>query len=228
MVTTGVVNAPTITKTDGYIGTVNYSTPSDDRRMSFTGKPDSLVGWYQYTSKYQWHFRTGGANAQGKIEMAILHTGDYYDPELPTTYHPDPTANKIADALFMGSTMSNVTTWTRFSVPFNYVSGSSATSAAPAYIMINVTSSANQVTSVAGSSLLLDDLSVVYNPPTSVDNTIKQEEYVKVYSYEKNVCVQFLNQQKEQSVITIMDITGKKVFSQSITNDEFKFIIYPG
>src|ERR1700752_4978125 len=30
-VTTGVVNAPTTSKSDGYIGSVNYSTSSDDR-----------------------------------------------------------------------------------------------------------------------------------------------------------------------------------------------------
>ena len=59
VVTTGVVNAPSLTKSDGYIGTVNYSSASDDRRMPFTGRPDSLVGWYQYTS--------AGAGEQAKI-----------------------------------------------------------------------------------------------------------------------------------------------------------------
>ena len=153
-VTTGVINAPSFTKSDGYIGTVNYSTASDDRRMNFTGRPDSLVGWYQYTQSTM-TTGTGGANEQFKIR-AILHTGDYYDPETPTTYHPDPTANKIADVTFLGP-MSNVSSWMRFSVPFNYVSASS-----PAYIMINATPSANQLTTVTGSKLWLDDLEVVY------------------------------------------------------------------
>ncbi len=147
-VTTGVVDAPTITKTDGYIGTVNYSTSSDDRRMSFTGRPDSLVGWYQYTS--------GGTGEQAKIRV-ILHTGDYYDPETPTTYHPDPTANKIADGLFLSTPSTSVSVWTRFSIPFTYVSAAS-----PAYIMINATPSANQGTTIVGSKLWLDDLEVVY------------------------------------------------------------------
>ena len=156
VVTTGVVNAPTTNKSDGYIGTENFSdSTTDDRRMPFTGRPDSLVGWYQYTQSTSTG-GTGGANEQGKIR-AILHVFNYYDPETPTTYHhEDPTPNKIADALFL-TPMANTTGWTRFSVPFNYVSSSS-----PTYIMINVTSSANQVTSVAGSTLLLDDLEVVY------------------------------------------------------------------
>jgi len=164
VVTTGVVNAPTTSKADGYIGTQNSSDSATDvRRMAFTGRPDSLVGWYQYTQSTT-STGTGGPNEQGKIR-AILHTGQYYDPETPTTYHPACIANKIADALFL-TPMSNVGTWTRFSVPFTYVSTSS-----PAYIMINVTSSANQLTSVAGSILLLDDLSVVY-PASSTCDTV--------------------------------------------------------
>ena len=149
VVTTGVVNAPSTNKDSGYIGTVNYSNASDDRRMPFTGRPDSLIGWYKYTP--------GGAGEKGKIR-AILHTGDYYDPETPTnSYHPIPTANKIADDTFFTPT-TTVATWTRFSIPFTYVS-----SLSPAYIMINATSSANQATTVSGSILWLDDLAVVYN-----------------------------------------------------------------
>ena len=146
-VTTGVVNAPTLSKADGYIGTKNYSTATDVRRMSFTGRPDSLVGWYKYTP--------GGAGEQGKVR-AILHTSDYFDPELPSTYHTNPTANKIGDVTFLTPTTA-VTTWTRFSVPFTYTSASS-----PAYIMINVTSSALQTTTISGSKLWLDDIEAVY------------------------------------------------------------------
>src|SRR5665213_889072 len=62
--TTGVVNAPSFTKSAGYIGTINYSTSSDDRRTAFTGRPDSLVGWYKYTA--------GDNTEQAKVR-AILH-----------------------------------------------------------------------------------------------------------------------------------------------------------
>jgi len=146
-VTTGVVNAPTLSKADGYIGTTNYSTPSDTRRMNFTGRPDSLVGWYRYTP--------GGAGEQGKVR-AILHTADYSDPETPSTYHTNPTANKVGDVTFFTPT-TTVSTWTRFSVPFTYTG-----TGFPAYIMINVTSSANQTTTINGSKLWLDDIEAVY------------------------------------------------------------------
>ena len=148
VVTTGVVDAPTLTKSDGYVGTQKYGATSDDRRMAFTGRPDSLTGWYKYTP--------GGAGERGKIRT-ILHTGDYFDPETPTTYHVDPTANRIADDTFFTPTTA-VATWTRFSVPFTYVS-----TASPAYIMINATSSANQTTTITGSTFWIDDIDVVYN-----------------------------------------------------------------
>ena len=207
-VTTGVVNAPTTTKTDGYIGTVNYSTSTDDRRMAFTGRPDSLVGWYQYTA--------GAAGEQGKIR-AILHTGDYYDPETPTTYHPDPTANKIADVTFLTPT-SSVSAWTRFSVPFTYVSAGT-----PAYIMINVTSSANQATTVATSKLWLDDLQVVYKPgtPTAVSSVASATDGTTVYGYQKRVCVRFDAAKHADCVLKLYDVSGRQVFSANIDNGAF-------
>jgi hypothetical protein len=205
--TTGVVDAPNTTKSNGYIGTVNYSTASDDRRTPFIGRPDSIVGWYQYTS--------GGTGEKGKLR-AILHTGDYFDPETPTTYHTDPTANKIADALFLGST-SNVTTWTRFSVPFTYVSAS-----APTYIMINMTSSANQTTSITGSKIWFDDIDVIYNPSSIVTQTKSQN--IKVFYTDKTVYVDFLNRSEEQSTISIFDLTGKVVSTQRLDNNKINSV----
>ena len=150
VVTTGVVNAPTTNKANGYIGTINYTDASDIRRMPFTGKPDSLVGWYQYSA--------GATTERGKIR-AILHIGNYFDPETPTTYHPNPIDSQIASALFLTDTpATTVSAWTRFSVPFTYIN-----TGAPAYIMINVTPSDNQNTSVSGSTMLLDGLGVIYN-----------------------------------------------------------------
>ncbi len=206
-VTTGVVDAPSITKSDGYIGTVNYSTATDIRHMAFTGRPDSLVGWYQYTS--------GGTGEVGKIR-AILHTGEYYDPETPTTYHPDPTANKVADLTF-NTPAASVSTWTRFSMPFTYVG-----TGAPAYIMINMTSSANQATTVSGSKFWVDDLQVVYNTShVGVQTVTLNEDEANVYSFGNTVCVKFYNQKVKPSTITLTDVTGKQVFSAQITTDEF-------
>lgn len=202
--TTGVINAPSFTKSEGYIGTINYSSSSDVRRMAFTGRPDSLVGWYKYTS--------GGTGETGKV-TAILHTGDYNDPETPVNgNHPDLSANKISRALYFTPTGSNAT-WTRFSVPFVYVSA-----ATPTYIMVNFTSSSNQTTTISGSKLWVDDLDVIYNNPTSVKES-DFEKNVKVYFFDKTIYVDFLNKNSERSTIEIYNATGQVVATQQIDNN---------
>ena len=197
-VTTGVINAPTNNKSDGYIGTTKYNSTTDTRHMAFTGRPDSLVGWYQYTS--------GGTGEQGKVK-AILHVADYYDPETPTTYHADPTANKIGEALFL-TPASTVGTWTRFSVPFVYVAGTSA----PAYIMINITSSNDQTTTYGGSKMWIDDLQAVYNT-TVVENVNANAGAARVYASEKTVYAEAA----ERAELNIFDMTGRKVFTSAVT-----------
>src|ERR1043166_1576479 len=173
---TGIVNAPTSSKSDGYIGTMKGTITSDIRRMAFIGRPDSLIGFYKYTQ--------GGSAEKGKVR-AVLHLGNYYDPEAASSYHPDSSANKIADALFL-TPAANVSAWTRFSVPFSYVSGMT-----PQYIMINTTSSNDQLTTVAGSKLWLDDLAVVYVSATGV-NDISNESSTDVYVYDQVIHVDVL------------------------------------
>ena len=194
--TTGVVNAPVVNKADGYLGTTNNGAPSDIRRTSFNGRPDSLVGWYQYTQ--------GGAAERGKIK-AVVHTGHYYDPEAATTYHPDATNERIGVAEFLTPT-SNVGTWTRFSVPFTY-----AKSSTPDYIMINVTSSNYQLTNVPDSKLWLDDLAVIYNSASNVGNVTANEQHVKVYASSKTVFVDFLMRTSGKATVQIFDVTGRLI-----------------
>lgn len=201
--TTGVVNAPTTSKVDGYLGTTRYQAPTDIRRLAFTGRPDSIVGWYQYTS--------GGTGEMGKI-TAILHNNHYYDPETPTTNHPDPTADKIARATFNTPTASNAV-WARFSAPFVYTNSGS-----PSYIMINMTPSDNQNTTFAGSKLWVDDISFVYNNPVSVKEN-DFDKNVKVYFYDKTIYVDFLNKNNENSTIEIYNATGQLVATQQIENN---------
>ncbi|MBI3520898.1 MAG: PCMD domain-containing protein [Bacteroidetes bacterium] len=209
--TTGVINAPSFTKSEGYIGTINYSSSSDIRRMAFTDRPDSLVGWYKYTS--------GGTGETGKV-TAILHTGDYNDPETPVNgNHPDLSANKIARALYFTPTATNGT-WTRFSVPFVYVSASN-----PTYIMVNFTSSANQTTTIAGSKLWVDDLGLIYNMTTGVKENDKNN--FKLYCSDKTVYIDFTGKSDNQSVLNIFDLTGKIIFTQSIEKNKMNTIQLP-
>ena len=219
--TTGVVNAPSTTKCKGYIGTVNSSTSSDQRHMVFTDRPDSLVGWYKYTP--------ATASERAKVR-AILHTGDYNDPEnlaaaqamspscSSISSYTDPTPNKVGDALFLSTTGATVSSWTRFSVPFVYV-----TAGAPAYIMINITSSADQNTSVNGSTLLLDDIAVVYNSSAGI-NEYNKNQSINAYYFDKTFFVDFLNRTENQSDLVIYDICGKIVASQKVDNNRLNTI----
>jgi hypothetical protein len=204
-VTTGVINAPNTTKSNGYIGTVNFSLASDIRRMAFTGRPDSIVGYYQYLS--------GGTGETGKV-TAILHNNNYFDPETPTTYHVDPTADKIARATFF-TPAATVNTWIRFSAPFVYTSSSN-----PSYIMVNITSSANQATTITGSKMWIDDLQAIYNPSTV---SIKENDLTKnvtIYSNEKTIYVDFMIKNNEQTTLEIYNTTGQLAGSYSLTNSE--------
>lgn len=220
-VTTGVVNAPSTDKAEGYLGTIKHNAATDQRRMTFTGRPDSLVGWYKYTQATS---GTGAAAEIGKVR-AILHTGDYFDPETPVNgNHADLSANKIGEALF-NTTASNTTTWKRFSVPFTYVSTS-----APAYIMINITPSDNQMTTApasggTGSILWIDDLQAIYNPSTNSVGQIGQSDF-NVYAFERTLFVD-LQEKNDQSELNVLDLAGKVVYKQKLNSNEMNEIQMP-
>ncbi len=214
-VTTGQVNAPSSNKSEGYLSATGAN------KQAFIGRPDSLVGWYKYTQATS---GTGAAAEQGKVR-AILHSADYYDPETPVSgNHSDLSANKIADALFV-SPAANQSSWKRFSVPFNYVN-----STIPSFIMINITSSNNQLTVAPststgnpGSKLWIDDLATIYNNPVSVKEN-DFDKNVKVYFYDKTIYVDFLNKNAEHSTIEIYNATGQVVATQQIENNSVNTI----
>ncbi len=212
-VTTGVVNAPSTNKSQGYLS----ATGSD--KIAFTGRPDSIVGWYKYTQATS---GTGASAEQAKV-YAVLHSGDYYDPAAPVnSNHTDLSANKIGDALYV-SPASNQGSWKRFTVPFNYVNSNT-----PAFIMVNITSSNNQLTvapgfSGSGSKLWVDDLELIYNNPTAI-NENEFTKNVKVYYFDKNIYVDFLNKNTEQSTIEIFNATGQIVLSQLMDNNSVNTI----
>jgi len=157
---TGQVNAPTTTKADGYIGDVVGNTGFIS---TFTGRPDSLIFWYQYTS----------VSSDYPTVQARLHVGNAYAPETPSnSNHPVCAQNIIARALWTGPT-SSVSQWTRVSVPFVYDSA-----IAPAYILISCTSSGNQNGGSSGSTLLLDDFLAYYNPTLALGTVSTGPFYV--------------------------------------------------
>lgn len=208
-VTTGVVEAPNSNKAEGFL------SATGSNKIAFTGRPDSLVGWYKYTQATS---GSGAAAEQGKV-LAHLHSGDFYDPLVPvSSNHIDLSTNKIASALFV-SPASNQATWKRFTVPFNYTSSS-----IPAFVMVNITSSNNQLTVApglggTGSKLWVDDIQCIYNP---VAASVRENDFtknVKVYYFEKTIYVDFLNKSNENSIFEIYNATGQLVSTQNIENN---------
>ncbi len=148
-ITTGKIQAPSTTPSQGYIETVrndaNFNAP-------FTGRPDSLVGYFMYTQ---------AGTDQGKVEV-ILH-GDY---NVRTPADAGSIPYIVGTATFLGP-QANVGTWTRFSVPFTYANGNN-----PMYALAVATSSSTQATAVNGSKMWVDDIQVIYNPAVSITSII--------------------------------------------------------
>lgn len=162
---TGKIEAPSTNKSEGYIHTI--APTSSGYGATFSGRPDSLVFWYRYTS----------VSSDYPTVEARLHIGNAYAPETPVnSNHPDSTVNIIARATWAGGT-STVSGWTRVSIPFVYVAGSAGTRT-PEYILITTTSSGNQTGGSSGSTLWLDDMVAIYNPTVATGNVSTGPYYV--------------------------------------------------
>lgn len=144
--TTGKIEAPTMSKSDGYIGAYANDPLTT---MAFTGRPDSLSFWYRYSAQ----------GSDFPSVEALLHVNDCFVPEAATSHHGNATPNIIARASFLGSAGASVSAWTRVAIPFDYEDGRT-----PEYIMINTTSSGDQSGGQENSTLWLDDFEAIYNP----------------------------------------------------------------
>ncbi|QQR87706.1 MAG: hypothetical protein IPJ76_05620 [Flavobacteriales bacterium] len=113
-----------------------------------TSRPDSLVGWYKTT------VMTGDYPTVD----AIVHTGTGSMPENGTL------GNWVGQAGWDGAS-ATVGTWTRFSVPFNYLNGNT-----PAYVLMVMTSGDSLISQV-GTQSWYDDMALIYNvTPAPSDN----------------------------------------------------------
>jgi len=143
--TTGRIEAPSTNPSAGYINTV---TGNSDFNSPFTGRPDSLVGWFR--------FDQGGTDI-GRIQ-AILH--DNFDVSNPD--QGSSASHIISEAIF-DVPNGNTATWTRFAIPFNYNNGTT-----PEYILLIATASSTAGSASTSTTLWVDDLSVIYcTPPTA-------------------------------------------------------------
>ncbi len=164
--TTGRIEAPTQDPLDGYTHTVP-SNPAYNAPL--TARPDSLVGYYRYTS---------ASGDQGKIECILHDSADFRTPIVDSS-------KVVGNATFFTPT-SSVGTWTRFAVPFSYWKAD-----APAYVLVTATSSAIPGGGSVGSTLWLDDLRVVYRPAISLGNITASAPYYVSNSSAASIAVPY-------------------------------------
>jgi hypothetical protein len=139
ILTNGRVYAPDFNPENGYVATVS----TDDRwNTPFSSRPDSLVGWYKFLP-------TPGD--KGKVEV-VLHKGT--DCRLPEGATPN---DIVAMARF--DMVQSAASWTRFSVPFTYLSADT-----PDYILAVITSG-DSTQALVGSLAWFDDFELIYNLP---------------------------------------------------------------
>lgn len=137
IMTNGRVHAD-MNPANGYV----YTDVNDDQwNTPFNDRPDSIAAWFKYAPKN---------DDRGKVEV-LLHTGD--EGQLPT--NPTTVANTVATARYDIEGETN--DWTRFSVPFEYLSSDN-----PDYILMVVTSGDSTIAK-AGSKLWIDDIQLIYN-----------------------------------------------------------------
>ncbi len=120
-------------------GWVFTDTGNEQWRTALTQKPDSVVIWAKYTP-------VSGDAAQVK---ALLHTGSAKIPDAAQT-------NWISLAEI--NIPNTVSTWTRFSAPFNYFNSNT-----PQYILFVVSSAG--ISAHVGSTAYFDDIELIYNEP---------------------------------------------------------------
>jgi hypothetical protein len=170
----------------GYV----FTDQTDDTwNQSFSDTPDSLVGWYKYNP---------AGNDKGKVE-AVLHTANAQIPENGTA------GNWVGRA--RADFTSNVSNWTRFSVPFNYYNSNT-----PAYILLVLTSGDSTV-AVDGSQLLLDDLELVYLPASLNE----MDQPIKCW-FSENIFHTGINNSAGLYTLDVFDISGKLVFNEQINS----------
>lgn len=127
---------------NGYV----FTDPNDAQwNTACSDRPDSIVGWYKYEPQN---------GDKGKIEV-ILHVAQGNLPYNGTE------TNMIGRAKYEFTAQQ--TTWTRFAKAFNYVSQQ-----APEYILTTVASGDSTI-SQTGSTLWIDDISLVYNNTSSIE-----------------------------------------------------------
>jgi hypothetical protein len=155
----------------------------------FTDRPDSLVGWFKFAPV---------SSDAGKAQV-VLHTGACQIPENGTQ------SNWVAEARFdfSGTTSS----WTRFSVPFNYFNSNT-----PQYLLA-VLVSGDSTLAVAGSVAFFDDLELIYNPANVEES---DTDIANIFVVDNMLNINFSSNNNKKSKAQIIDLSGRIIWEKEL------------
>lgn len=166
----------------------NVHTDKSDSRwnLAFTDRPDSVAGWYKASPQ-------AGDFPTVKI---VLHTDS---ASIPSADSATWVAIAAADL-----PSQEVTSWTRFSVPFQYLSDEQ-----PEFLLAVLTAG-DALNSKDGSEVWFDDIELIYNN-TAVDEWTSDRLQVYYADGYLNLFADYHPSTAGQLIIT--DVSGKKLMS---------------
>lgn len=167
-----------------------FTNIDDDRWNSdFSGRPDSVVGWFKCNP-------TG--DDFGTVKFS-LHTG--------YAQIPGEDNNNIALAYYELPS-EEITQWTRFSTPFIYSSTSN-----PEYYL-SVITSGNGLDAVDGSTAIFDDLEFIYNE-SSINEL--SENLLEIYISNEILNFKIKENGHQLFELRLTDINGRIILKKEIT-----------
>lgn len=209
IVTNGRIHADTDPE-QGYV----FTNSSDAQwNTPFTSRPDSLVGWYKYSP-------SGGDH--GKVDV-IVHTGSSFN------FPGDENGPKDLGRARFDLPNSTISSWTRFSVPFRYVS-----TATPEYILAVLTSG-DSTQAVNGSKAWFDDLELIYNPVSVEEVTADDmkvsagDDMIKIWqqsSWNLNVRVELIDLQGREIEDALWNASSDFIWNVSNLNGIYLLRFY--
>ena len=170
--------------------------------MRLSGRPDSIAGWFKYTS----------ADGDFGTFDFILHTGYFRKPARPED------STRMVGSAYFETPASDVTEWTRFCVPFHYFKEDTR----PEYILVTI-SSGNEYEAKDGSELWVDDLKMIYNNgnTTSVRPRPVTSADLKSWYSDGVLNVRLLKQSGNQTYhLSVLDMTGRSVYNGTISSND--------
>jgi hypothetical protein len=184
--TVGRINMGSTTANDpnnyniSLIATPEFSEP-------LTTSPDSLVFWVKYTA--------ANANDSARVH-AIIH--DAYDLRDPLD------ANSMAHVVATAERNYGKTngSWTRISVPFNYVVGSPAPT--PELILVTFTTNKTPGGGSNNDEVLVDDIQLIYNSSVGLNSTENEPAFSAFYSSQNGLMIN-----GEVAEISVISTEGK-------------------